>query len=116
MTEPMIYPKPAPTRKKVAFAELHVFKYSMRHGTVAAKMENQVNDTVKAERSADLIKCGNELKHKYMEKFIGENAEVLFEEEEMNLFFTIYYLKPQQSLFCICQPLVDILQQQVLGA
>lgn len=69
--------------EKVAFAELHVFKYSMRHGTVAAKMENQVNDTVKAERSADLIKCGNELKHKYMEKFIGENAEVLFEEEEI---------------------------------
>ncbi len=69
--------------EKVAFAELHVFKYSMRHGTVAAKMENQVNDTVKAERSADLIECGNELKHKYMENFIGENAEVLFEEEEI---------------------------------
>ena len=67
----------------VALVNSLLFVPIAKLGTVAAKMENQVNDTVKAERSADLIKCGNELKHKYMEKFVGENAEVLFEEEEI---------------------------------
>lgn len=33
--------------KKVRFSELHVFKYSKRDGTVAAKMENQIPEPVK---------------------------------------------------------------------
>lgn len=41
--------------KKVRFQDLHVFKYSIREGTKAAQMENQVNGEVKNKRSKMLI-------------------------------------------------------------
>ena len=66
--------------KKVSFSELHVFKYSKRDGTVAAKMENQIPEPVKTERSEDLIKVGENLTMEYRRKFIGKKVSVLFEE------------------------------------
>ena len=66
--------------KKVRFSELHVFKYSKRDGTVAAKMENQIPEPVKTERSEDLIKVGEILTMEYRRKFIGKKVSVLFEE------------------------------------
>ena len=66
--------------KKVRFSELHVFKYSKRDGTVAAKMENQIPEPVKTERSEDLIKVGENLTMEYRSKFIGKKVSVLFEE------------------------------------
>lgn len=67
--------------KKVGFAELHVFKYSKRDGTAAAKMDCQVPERVKSERSDDLIKVGEELTRAYRKNKIGKKASVLFEEE-----------------------------------
>ena len=66
--------------KKVRFSELHVFKYSKRDGTVAAKMENQIPEPVKTERSEGLIKVGENLTMEYRRKFIGKKVSVLFEE------------------------------------
>ena len=66
--------------KKVRFSELLVFKYSKRDGTVAAKMENQIPEPVKTERSEDLIKVGENLTMEYRRKFIGKKVSVLFEE------------------------------------
>ena len=66
--------------KKVRFSELNVFKYSKRDGTVAAKMENQIPEPVKTERSEDLIKVGEKLTMEYRRKFIGKKVSVLFEE------------------------------------
>ena len=59
---------------------MHVFKYSKRDGTVAAKMENQIPEPVKTERSEDLIKVGENLTMEYRRKFIGKKVSVLFEE------------------------------------
>lgn len=68
--------------KKVGFAELHVFKYSRRDGTVAAKMPGQVDETIKSKRSEDLISVGEALKENYRKEKIGEKVSVLFEEEK----------------------------------
>lgn len=68
--------------KKVGFAELHVFKYSRRDGTVAAKMSGQVDETIKAKRSEDLISVGEYLKESYRKEKIGDKVSVLFEEEK----------------------------------
>ena len=68
--------------KKVGFAELHVFKYSRRDGTVAAKMPGQVDETIKSKRSEDLISVGESLKENYRKEKIGEKVSVLFEEEK----------------------------------
>lgn len=67
--------------EKVKFAELHVFKYSKRDGTVAAKMENQVDEKIKSLRSEDLIKAGEKLTKEYRQAKIGQNTSVLFEEK-----------------------------------
>lgn len=62
------------------FYETHIFKYSRRKGTRADRMEGQVPEQVKAERSRVLIAMGKEHKQRYMEKFLGQEVEILFEE------------------------------------
>lgn len=65
--------------KKIEFYELHVFKYSKRKWTRAAKMENQVDGNISAKRSEELISIGNDLKSKYMKEYLGKTLDVLFE-------------------------------------
>ncbi len=67
--------------KKAAFSQMHIFKYSMRQGTVAAKMENQISDAVKAERSSRLINLNEKLEQQYREQFLGTVGKILIEEE-----------------------------------
>lgn len=67
--------------KKVKFAELHVFKYSKRDGTVAAKMPNQIDEKIKTLRSEDLIKTGEELTKEFRQAKMGQDTTVLFEEK-----------------------------------
>jgi threonylcarbamoyladenosine tRNA methylthiotransferase MtaB len=69
--------------EKVKFAELHVFKYSRRDGTIAAKMPNQIDETVKTKRSEDLIQTGERLTRAYREDKIGTEVSALFEEEKV---------------------------------
>jgi threonylcarbamoyladenosine tRNA methylthiotransferase MtaB len=66
--------------RKVAFAELHVFKYSKRKGTVAASMEGQLTEAEKSARSRILIEAGEEMSRAYREYYIGKQTEVLFED------------------------------------
>ncbi|MBE5949707.1 MAG: tRNA (N(6)-L-threonylcarbamoyladenosine(37)-C(2))-methylthiotransferase MtaB [Lachnospiraceae bacterium] len=67
--------------KKVNFAEMHIFKYSMRNGTKAAKMSGQIPESIKNERSAELIKLGEEMTKEFEKRFIGTIQKVLFEEK-----------------------------------
>ncbi len=66
---------------KVDFYETHIFKYSKREGTKAASMPDQVDEQVKAERSARLIALGEKKRKGYEERFIGKTVEVLVEED-----------------------------------
>lgn len=67
--------------EKVSFAEAHVFKYSIRKGTRAEKMENQIAPDVKEERSKKLISLTNKTKDMFLQSFVGKEIEVLFERE-----------------------------------
>ena len=67
--------------KRIRFYEMHIFKYSRREGTRADKMENQVEESVKAVRSDILLKEENRLSKEYRETFLGQEAEVLMEEK-----------------------------------
>lgn len=67
--------------EKVDFSEMHIFKYSKRQGTIAAKMPMQVDDSIKAERSDALLKLNEELNRKYKSLFLGKTTEVLIEEK-----------------------------------
>ena len=67
---------------KIKFYKMHIFKYSPREGTLAAKMTNQIDGNIKEERSQKLIELSNKNEREYNEKYIGESVEVLFEEEK----------------------------------
>ena len=64
------------TIKKVEFSKIHVFPFSVRKGTVAEKMDNQLPEVLKKERVKRVLELSKELEIKYMEKFLGK--EVLF--------------------------------------
>ncbi|MBQ6782399.1 MAG: tRNA (N(6)-L-threonylcarbamoyladenosine(37)-C(2))-methylthiotransferase MtaB [Acholeplasmatales bacterium] len=66
--------------KELGMSKLHVFPYSKRAGTVAAKMI-QVNDTVKKDRATRLIALSNELEEEYAKKFIGQVLSVIVEQK-----------------------------------
>ena len=66
---------------EIAFSELHVFAYSKRAGTKAATMPNQIINAVKKDRSAKLIEAGNAQTKAYRENHIGQELDILFEEE-----------------------------------
>ena len=67
--------------RSIGFAGLHVFKYSPRSGTPAAKMDGQVSPGVKQERSDRLIALAGEMSEEYRRRFLGTTLEVLWEEE-----------------------------------
>jgi len=66
--------------KEHKFAELHVFPYSKRTGTPAARMENQIDEEVKNERVHRLITLSDQLAKEYASQFEGEVLEVIPEE------------------------------------
>ena len=68
--------------KEIAFYKMHIFKYSKRDGTVAAKMPNQVDGKIAEERSKKLIELSNKNELKYNNKYVGKTLKVLFEEKQ----------------------------------
>ncbi len=68
--------------KNVKFYKMHVFKYSQRKGTRAAVMPNQIDGNIKEARSHKLIKLSNKNEKEFLDKYIGEEVDVLFEQEE----------------------------------
>ena len=67
--------------QQIGFYEMHVFKYSPREGTKAAGMKNQVAESIKGERSKEMIGIGDVSKQRFMEGFVGQECEVLVEEK-----------------------------------
>ncbi|SMO50482.1 tRNA (N(6)-L-threonylcarbamoyladenosine(37)-C(2))-methylthiotransferase MtaB [Melghirimyces algeriensis] len=63
--------------EELGFSELHVFPYSTRTGTPAARMKDQVPAEVKQERVEQLIELSNRLSFTYSSKFVGEVLEVI---------------------------------------
>lgn len=79
--------------EQMHFYEMHIFKYSKREGTKAARMEAQVPEPVKAARSARLIALGERMSKKYRDEMIGQTGEALLEEPlvyEEKLYYTGY--------------------------
>ena len=66
--------------EKIKFFETHIFKFSIRKGTRAAKMENQVPDQIKTKRSNELLALHAKNSTAYLESHIGKDLEVLMEE------------------------------------
>ena len=65
--------------KEIDFAKIHVFPYSKRNGTKAARMGGHVDGITKKERAKRLLKLSEWLESKYYEKNIGKNEQILVE-------------------------------------
>ncbi len=65
----------------LACARLHVFPYSRREGTPAARLPEQLEPAVRAARAAELRTLGARLARAYQERFIGRTLPVLWERQ-----------------------------------
>ena len=68
--------------KKVAFSDMHIFKFSPRKNTRAAVMDGQLSEDIKNKRSDVLLDLALEGAGRYMKSHIGRTEEVLLEEEK----------------------------------
>ena len=66
--------------EEIAFSGMHVFKYSQRSGTPAAKYENQVKPQVKDARSKVITAIAEKNEEKFKKAFIGRSKPVLYEQ------------------------------------
>ena len=82
--------------RKVGFAEAHVFAYSIRKGTKAEKMPNQVSPQDKDIRSKKMSELCDKMQGEYVESFVGKTVSVLVERnigENMYEGHTTNYVK-----------------------
>ena len=73
--------------KEIKFYKMHIFKYSIRRGTKAENMPNQVDSIIKEKRSKLLLELSDKNETEYLEEYIGKNIKVLFEEKDDEGFY-----------------------------
>jgi threonylcarbamoyladenosine tRNA methylthiotransferase MtaB len=67
--------------QEIDFANIHVFSYSSRPGTLAARMAGQVSDRLKKERSLKMLELAKLSARRFCQRFLGQNMAVLWEQE-----------------------------------
>ena len=75
-----LFNKTIDTCREIGFSKLHVFPFSEREGTKAARLSNKLDGKTKKEYANRLIEVSKELEINYMKKFINKRLDVLIEE------------------------------------
>ncbi len=71
--------------ERVGFAKIHIFPYSRREGTLAARMKEQIPSDIASARAKTLGETEKRLRMAYTKRFVGKERDVLFEEtKELN--------------------------------
>lgn len=68
--------------QELEFAKMHVFRFSARQGTAAARMRGQIKDEVKKARSQRLLDLNEEQSQRFRQQFLGETVQVLIEQRK----------------------------------
>jgi threonylcarbamoyladenosine tRNA methylthiotransferase MtaB len=68
----------------MAFAKLHIFRYSPREGTAAASMPGHISPQIVSERSQRMHRLGAKLERTFRRRFLGRTMDVLWEADEPN--------------------------------
>ena len=79
--------------ERIGFGHLHIFTYSAREGTKAARLPDPVAAPVKKQRSQALHELGDQLKHAWLQSQLGQTVPVLWEYgklDEMQSHTTTY--------------------------
>lgn len=72
----------------IAFANMHIFKYSMRGGTPAAAMTGQIDPQIKERRAKQMADVAQKNKHEYEQRFVGKTLRILVEEQNKDGLWT----------------------------
>lgn len=80
------FKKTAEFVESIAFADAHIFQYSPRKGTPAAKMV-QVEPEKKEERSKQILKITSRTRDEFLSGFLGKSYPVLFEQPAGKKYF-----------------------------
>ena len=70
--------------KKISFARAHIFAYSRRNGTIAAKLPEQVSNAEKQKRSQRMIEITQQTEYEFLKNQVGKVYPVLFETIDNN--------------------------------
>ena len=111
------------TIEKMNLMKLHIFKYSKRNFTVAAKMENQIDGNIKKERSDFLLDLSRKYTNDFLSKYIGTTIPVLFESYDNGYLYgytTNYIMCKVRGDEILCGTIQDVVltsldKEQVLG-
>ncbi len=76
--------------EKVGFEKIHIFPYSRRSGTVADKMDGQIEKSVKAQRVSSLSSVADSIRNEFLQAQIGSNVSVLIESRQNDGMFMGY--------------------------
>ena len=68
--------------EKVGFEKIHIFPYSRRSGTVADKMDGQIEKSVKSQRVSELSAVAEKIRNEFLKNQIGETLSVLIESKQ----------------------------------
>jgi len=67
--------------QQAGFANIHVFPFSPRPETAAARMPEQIKDKVKQERNQQMLALSRSSQRRFCEQFLGQTMPVLWEKE-----------------------------------
>lgn len=100
--------------EKVHFYEMHIFRYSRRKGTRADKMENQIPEEIKAQRSGVLSSLESQMTKEFRTKWTGTCVKVLLEErQEIN---GVSYMVGHTPEYIKCAVETDALDNTIIDA
>ena len=85
--------------QRLAFAKTHVFRFSPRQGTPAARMRGQIRDEVKKARSQRLLTLNDKHSRLFRQQFVGQRVQVLIEQHKNGVWegLTDNYLRVEVS-------------------
>ena len=109
--------------RRMEFARTHVFSYSRRNGTEAARFTDQVGDRVKKERAGRMLALAQESAGSFNRQFLGRTLTVLFEQcsggawSGLTANYIKVYVKGSSDLTNIMKPvrLVEVYRDGVWG-
>jgi threonylcarbamoyladenosine tRNA methylthiotransferase MtaB len=80
---------------ELPITHFHVFPYSKRKNTTAAKMDNHIQSALKKDRVKTLIRLGEDKLSSFTQQMVGRDSEVLFEREKDGYFegYTSNYIR-----------------------
>lgn len=68
--------------KQTGFGHIHIFTYSSRNGTKAAKLPNQVQNIVKKQRSQQLHQLAKQMKQDFLQQNLDQPLDILWEGQK----------------------------------